>query len=57
MMNQAKKISRFLSTISNSIFKLYNVLSLTNLHTSEIAVGKIKSFINIIKIKGPKTEP
>ena len=57
MMNQAKKISRFLNTISDSIFEPYNVLSLTNLHTSEIAVGKIKSFINIIKIKGPKTEP
>ena len=49
--------SRFLNTISNSLLELYKVLSLAKLHTSDNVITKNKSFINILKSKGPKIEP
>ena len=33
------------------------MLSLTKLHTSDNVITKNKSFINILKRKGPKIEP
>ena len=61
MLNQAKTLlrsdSRFLNTISKSLIERYKMLSLAKLHTSDNVITKNKSFINILKTKGPNIEP
>ena len=61
MLNQAKTLlrsdSRFLNTNSNSLLELYKVLSSAKLHTSDNLITKNKSFMYILKSKGPKIEP
>ena len=61
MLNQAKtllrSLPRFLNTMPNSLLELYKVLPSANLHTSDNVITKSKSFINILKSKGPKIEP
>ena len=61
MMNEAKTLlrsdSRILSTISNSLLELYNVLTSAKLCTSDNVITKKKSFINTLKSNDPKFEP
>ena len=59
MFNQTQTLrsdSRFLNTISDFLLELYIVLPLAKLHTSGNVTTKIKSFLNILKSKGPKIQ-
>ena len=61
LMNQVKtlfrSVSRFPNTISNSLLELYKVLLSAKLRTSDNVITKNKSFVNVLKSKGPKIEP
>ena len=52
-----KYVSRFLTTVSNTLRELHSLLSSTKLHILGIVIKKDKPFINTLKSTGLRVKP